>query len=283
MKYLVMECHASYAVVLSEDGRFLKAANMRYEVGQTVTSIVEMREPQAQTLPMQKNNRKWLYTLASVAACLVLVMTVVFSMGQMPYASVYMTINPEVRIDVNRSDVVVGLEGMNQDGTDLITAYEFRKKDLDRVMDELVDLAIGMGYLHEGGQITLTLNADDEDWVVNHSTRLLDHLNEHLTEAMSVTIEVNRQNPNPGNQSVIIPVDPGDNGYDDSDYGVVPAGPEGDSEYGGDQHSDEVLGLISRTTAPGYEKLSPSGISARITDSFISRTTRFKKQLMNLT
>ena len=29
MNYLVMECHPGYAVVLSEDGRFLKAANLR--------------------------------------------------------------------------------------------------------------------------------------------------------------------------------------------------------------------------------------------------------------
>ena len=40
MKYLIMECHMAYAVVLDEDGRFLKAANMDYEVGQTVDTIM---------------------------------------------------------------------------------------------------------------------------------------------------------------------------------------------------------------------------------------------------
>ena len=36
MKYLIMECHMAYAVVLDEDGRFLKAANRtdgRYHYG----------------------------------------------------------------------------------------------------------------------------------------------------------------------------------------------------------------------------------------------------------
>ena len=42
MKYMVMECHLSYAVVLDENGSFLKVANMRYEVGQTVENVVEM-------------------------------------------------------------------------------------------------------------------------------------------------------------------------------------------------------------------------------------------------
>ena len=47
MKYLVMECHPAYAVVLTEDGRFLKAANMHYEVGQTVTEIIQLHLPES--------------------------------------------------------------------------------------------------------------------------------------------------------------------------------------------------------------------------------------------
>lgn len=40
MKYLVMECHRGYAVVLDEEGRFLKAANLNYTVGQELTEII---------------------------------------------------------------------------------------------------------------------------------------------------------------------------------------------------------------------------------------------------
>lgn len=40
MKYIVMECHFSYAVLLDENGKFLKAANRNYQVGQTVTDPV---------------------------------------------------------------------------------------------------------------------------------------------------------------------------------------------------------------------------------------------------
>ena len=44
MSYLVMECHPGYAVLLDEEGRFLKAANLRYEIGQTVYDPVLMKE-----------------------------------------------------------------------------------------------------------------------------------------------------------------------------------------------------------------------------------------------
>ncbi len=40
MKYIVMECHYSYAVLLDEKGRFVKAANFGYVVGQVVTDPI---------------------------------------------------------------------------------------------------------------------------------------------------------------------------------------------------------------------------------------------------
>lgn len=38
MTYIVMECHPGFAVLLDEEGRFVKAANRHYAVGQTVES-----------------------------------------------------------------------------------------------------------------------------------------------------------------------------------------------------------------------------------------------------
>ena len=39
MKYLVMETHPGYCILLDEEGRFLKAANRGYSVGDTVQEI----------------------------------------------------------------------------------------------------------------------------------------------------------------------------------------------------------------------------------------------------
>ena len=44
MKYLVLEVHPGYAVLLDTEGRFVRAANLGYTVGETVTDIVIMRE-----------------------------------------------------------------------------------------------------------------------------------------------------------------------------------------------------------------------------------------------
>ena len=251
MKYLVVECGLSYAVVLDEEGRFLKVANLHYQVGQTVTDVIEMRLPDAsreapsqihygnQPIPLQKPSderapglslvpepapgssqpqpkkngkkhrlRPWMYSLTAAAACLILLVFSLFQfrVGRTPYASVYLTINPEVRIDVNRKDIVVELEGINPDGQALIENYSYKNKPLYLTMDELADRAIQMGFLHDGGKVSLLLDAEDDQWVTEHSDSLSTQLNNYLSEKVTVTIEV--QSAGAQRHEIIIPVDP---------------------------------------------------------------------------
>ena len=111
-------------------------------------------------------------------------------MNQVTYASVYMHINPEIRIDVNRKDLVVGLDGVNTDGRNLIDGYSYQEKNLNLVMEELIARAIEMDFLHEGGKITLTLDSKSNQWIVEHDVSLSSGLQEHLNEKLSVSIDV---------------------------------------------------------------------------------------------
>ena len=43
MRYMVMETHLAYAVVLGQDGSVLKVANRRYQVGEKVNDIIPMK------------------------------------------------------------------------------------------------------------------------------------------------------------------------------------------------------------------------------------------------
>lgn len=233
MKYLVMECHPGYAVVLNEDGRFLKVANLRYEVGQTVTDVTEVTVPQPQST--RTHVRRWRSQLIAMAACLVLVVAAGLFYGRMPYASVYMTINPQVRIDVSRADRVLDVEGMNPDGVTLLQGFDPGRKDLDTVMDALVDRAIDMGYLHEGGTITLSLDGS-ESWVASHGEHLNQHLQDRLTQTISVTVDVQTKQPaqepvHTVPEPIVIPVGP--ESYGDSDYGESDYREDG-SDYGDD-------------------------------------------------
>ena len=174
MSYLVMECGLSYAVVLDEAGRFLKAANLGYQVGQTLDHVLLLEEKKQPTL------RQRMVPLAAAAACLCLMLLVSVEFFFLPVGSVRMQINPEVRMEVNRVNQVIGLEGLNQDGNDLIDGYGYRWKSVEEVSDDLADRAVEMGFLTDGGSIGLTAESDDDDWNANTVRAILAELENHL-------------------------------------------------------------------------------------------------------
>ncbi|MDO4720659.1 MAG: hypothetical protein Q4A78_08350 [Peptostreptococcaceae bacterium] len=190
MKYMVMECHRSYAVVLSEDGSFSKVANLQYEIGQIVDEIYEIHCEEdiesslAQTRetakPIRKKTPSWIYSLSGLAAALILVLTAVFQLQNGVYGSVYIQINPSVQIDVDRKDKVVDLKGINEDGKKLISSYSYKGKVLNTVMDEMIDLAVDHGFLEAGRTVALTFDAKDDDWVIRRGDQAAHHMEEHI-------------------------------------------------------------------------------------------------------
>ena len=121
MNYLVMEVHPAYAVVLDEEGRFLKTANLHYQVGDTVQDVVELRRPQ------EKRPALWkpLSGLAGLAACLCLVFFGYYQPNFTPYGALRIQINPDVELTLSRTDRVLELEGLNEDGQVLIEGYDY--------------------------------------------------------------------------------------------------------------------------------------------------------------
>lgn len=237
MNYLVMETHQSYCVVLDEAGRFIKAANFGYAIGQSVDTIYELQAEPPRIIPW-----KPILSFASAAAAVfILFMALQFFRGfGIPYASVYLQINPEVRIDVRRDDTVVAVHPMNEDGAALLEGYEAGRKDLDIVTDELIERAIAMGYLSAGGGVTIRLDAPDDLWFQDTGVRL----RRNLSERLSVTIEITRYettSPEEPPQSITIPFG-GDSDFDgDSDYDSphrAPMPAEDDSDFDSD-YDDE--------------------------------------------
>ena len=190
MKYLVMERHPGYVVVLDEAGRFWKAADLGYEVGQTAEQVVLMRQPESRAPKVWRAAS----AVAAAAACMILLFTVLFRTEIAPYGSVYLEINPSVRLDVDRENTVLGLEGMNEDGESLTEGYRYQGKKLETVADELVELAEEMGFLSPGGEVHIYLDSADQEWAVQVSGDLGRHLHEMYE---SIVIDVSPAPPAP--------------------------------------------------------------------------------------
>ena len=188
MSYLVMECHPGYAVLLDEEGRFLKAANLRYEIGQTVYDPVLMKD----TPEKQRHTIRWISSgIAAIAACFLLLFGFSYYQNDMrPYSSIYLTINPEVRMDLNRQGTVVELTGTNEDGETLLEGYDGKGKDKVTVVDELLDRAIEMGFLSDGGRVSFSVDSPDETLFQEYGTELRTKVTEHLDGRITITIEI---------------------------------------------------------------------------------------------
>lgn len=188
MKYLVMECYTSYAILLDEEGRFVKAANMNYQVGQELENPVLMHENVES--PLKNILADVITVVASIAACILIFFGFNYYRYYLqPYSAITLSINPEVKIQVSRKGTVTGIKGMNEDGVDLIEGYNGKGKDKLTVTDELIDRAIDMGYLYESGQISFNIDAPDEITFEQYGVELRTNVEEHVSERITIIIE----------------------------------------------------------------------------------------------
>ena len=166
MEYLVMECHLSYAVVLDSRGQFKKVANLNYQVGQELNTVVELREPE----PVSKTIR-W-KPLLTMAACLCIVFTGFWQLMLLSMGTVLIQINPQIRLSVNRLERVISAEAVNADGAKVLFDYHPFGKTVEQVTEELTDRAAQMGYLTDGGEVHLTVDSKDTVWKAETERRL---------------------------------------------------------------------------------------------------------------
>ena len=245
MKYLVMETHPAYAVVLDEEGRFLKAANLQYQVGDTVQHIVELRQARPRSPALWKP----LSGLAAAAACLCLVFFGYYQPNYTAYGTLRIQINPDVEMTVSRTDRVLDLEGLNEDGRDLIDGYSYQGKNRETAAGELVERAIDMGYLSDGDTISVTVHSDDADWQAREEAQVQAQLEERYGATIVIQLgdgAADQSQPAAAPEEpaeVVVPVAPqvpeqtpgtaadpsaGSGGQEDTDYGP---GADGVTDY----------------------------------------------------
>ena len=245
MKYLVMETHPAYAVVLDEEGRFLKAANLQYQVGDTVQHIVELRQARPRSPALWKP----LSGLAAAAACFCLVFFGYYQPNYTAYGTLRIQINPDVEMTVSRTDRVLDLEGLNEDGEDLIDGYSYQGKNRETAAGELVERAIDMGYLSDGDTISVTVHSDDADWQAREEAQVQAQLEERYGATIVIQLgdgAADQSQPAAAPEEpaeVVVPVAPqvpeqtpgtaadpsaGSGGQEDTDYGP---GADGVTDY----------------------------------------------------
>ena len=261
-----MEVHPAYAVVLDEEGRFLKAANLRYHVGDTVRDIVELR------CPKEKRPALWkpLPGVVGLAACLCIVFFGYYQPNFVPYGALRIQINPDVELTLSRTDRVLELEGLNADGRVLIEGYDYGGKDREDVTEELVERAIDMGYLSGGETVSITVTSADADWQAREEQAAREDLEERYGE--TIVIQIGPTDEEPPATEVVIPVMPPASKPDPEPTPgpAVPPADQDDTDY--DPGSDGTTGYQDTDYGPeadgitDYESPDEGAYSDGVTD-----------------
>ena len=144
MTYLILESRAAYCVTLGEDGRCVKCANMRYEVGDRVENIIELK------IPEHRDSRRALRVVslcAGLAACVCIAFFGWYRPNYAAYGTMRMSINPDVELTLSRTERVLDAEALNADGAALLDGMDFSGLDAAEAAEALVERLRALKFL----------------------------------------------------------------------------------------------------------------------------------------
>ena len=225
MTYLILESRAAYCIALGEDGRCVKCANMRYEVGDRVENIVELKMPERRD---SSRVIRMVSLCAGLAACVCIAFFGWYQPNYAAYGSLRMSINPDVELTLSRTERVLDADALNADGAALLEGMDFSGMDAREAAEALVAQSIAGGFLAEGGQVTVSVDGGSESWRSETEQDTLEALEQRYggfaiirtPDDPIITIPVPTPSPTPSPTAAPTPitgVTDDDGRYDDDD------------------------------------------------------------------
>ena len=170
MKAVIVDLQKGQAAALCDDGRVVKLADAGYALGQ----IVEVHERKRRT-PL------WVRCASTAAAAALLLVGAGGGVAYaMPYGVVSLDVNPSLEYTINRFDYVLKVEGVNEDGKELLSQLDTKQLVNRRIGDALEtsmqQLEAGDWLGGESDEILIAAGTKQPD----HAERLLSRLENAL-------------------------------------------------------------------------------------------------------
>ena len=165
MKYTVMECHTGYAVLMDEEARFVKAANLHYAVGQTVTEPVLMQEETHIT--MRKNV---VLKIAAAAACLVMAAGIGLKVylnrnnAETEGESIVMVIEEtQYEMQLNPSGEVIRVQSPDEAGRAVLAKYNGKKQTAADAANALLKIQKSEAEMQDGETVEIYIETENDE------------------------------------------------------------------------------------------------------------------------
>ena len=163
MKYIVMECHKGYAVLMDEESRYMKAANLRYVVGQTVTTPVLMEYSAGE----ERRISFYVTRFAAAAACLALAVSAgsfYYTRNFKTHSTVLISAKTNIRMDLNKKGEVLHLSGGDDTADKLLKDYNGKGKDKLTAANEILDIERSQGLNTEEDIINIFIKVEADEY-----------------------------------------------------------------------------------------------------------------------
>ncbi|WP_096434932.1 anti-sigma-I factor RsgI family protein [Alteribacter populi] len=170
-KGVVMEKHKRFMIVLTKDGKFVKARR-------SAEAILGEEVPY---LPKKSFQVSMLYQHKTMAVPIVAILCFFIFFAGNPfltedkaYGVVAIDINPSIGLTLDRDYKVVKMNGYNEEGRELINQLDrddYIGRSFDFVSHKVLDESKNLGYLDEGHSVyisTPSLFHDDQHWLSDY-------------------------------------------------------------------------------------------------------------------
>lgn len=176
MKAVIVDLRNGQAAALCDDGRVIKIADPGYSLGQ----IVEVHERRRRT-------PRWVrWASTAAAAALLLVGAGGGAAWAMPYGVVSLDVNPSLEYTINRFDYVLKVEGVNEDGKEMLS-----RMDASQLLHRPIGKALEASVLQlEAGE---WLGGESDEILISAGTKQPSHA-EKLVQALEDDLGSRREN-----------------------------------------------------------------------------------------
>ena len=172
MKAVVLDVTDGEATLMTGDGDIIGIADKGYDIGQEIT----IEDNKRSTLPFTAKIYRFMPAIAAAAAILITLGTGSYAYYK-PYGTVSLDINPSIEYTINRFDRVLRVNGVNDDGSDILSEIDVSNlinKSIESALDATIEQIEADGYIsdEDGNYVVVTANTGKE----SHTDKLVDKL-----------------------------------------------------------------------------------------------------------
>ena len=163
--------------------------NIAPDILDSVLAECDAQKGRILLMPNKKNNKSLVRTLASLAACLLLVIggTEMYRENRAVASTVMLDVNPGIGISVNKSEKVLNVKPYNDDAKAVIGNMDFSGSVLDVTINALIGSMLRNGYISEdANSILISVDSSDPSAGQALQTRLMNEVND-IMESGNVT------------------------------------------------------------------------------------------------